>query len=148
MIGICLFEFGGCMFNQLWELVVMLDDWRFFVVMELLSCGVIIEDIYVEMKIDLFFFYVFWNIIILENKLMEEGDNLFVLFLKQVKVKGFMDVMIVFFMGKMEEDICVFRKKLGIVLLFKIVDICVVEFDVKMNYFYFIYFGESDGDIS
>ncbi|MES5394756.1 carbamoyl phosphate synthase large subunit [Bacillus amyloliquefaciens] len=147
-IGTRLPELGGCTLNQLRGLAVTPDDRRFFVVMELLSRGVTIEDIHAETKIDPFFLHVFRNIITLENKLMEEGDNLSVPLLKQAKVKGFTDVMIASLTGKTEEDIRALRKKSGIVPSFKIVDTCAAEFDAKTNYFYSTYLGESDGDIS
>lgn len=141
-------EFSGLLIEVLWELVVILDDCRFFVVMELLSCSVMIDDIYVKIKIDLFFLYIFDIIIKLENCIMEVGSDFFYELLKKVKEKGFLDVMIVLLIGKIEEEVCVLCKEMGIMFFFKIVDMCVVEFDVKINYFYFIYFGEIDGDIS
>ncbi|MBT2573843.1 carbamoyl phosphate synthase large subunit [Bacillus sp. ISL-51] len=147
-IGTRLPELGGYTLKRLWELAEVPDDRRFFVVMELLSRRVTVEDIHAKTKIDPFFLHVFRHIITLENKLMEEGENLTAPLLKQAKVKGFTDGMIAFLTGKTEEAVRAFRKETGIKPSFKIVDTCAAEFDAKTNYFYSTYLGESDGDIS
>lgn len=39
----------------------------------------------------------------------------------------------------MEDEVWVYCKFLGIIFVYKVVDICVVEFEVFIFYYYFIY---------
>ncbi|MED4567796.1 carbamoyl-phosphate synthase large subunit, partial [Bacillus atrophaeus] len=124
------------------------DDRRFFVVMELLSRRISIEEIHEKTKIDPFFLHVFHHIIELENRMMEEGGDISFDLLKKAKEKGFSDITIASLTGKTEEQVRKLRKEAGITASYKIVDTCAAEFDAKTNYFYSTYFGESDGDVS
>ncbi|MBT9251016.1 carbamoyl phosphate synthase large subunit [Bacillus halotolerans] len=147
-VGTHLPELGGLSIEALWELAITPDDRRFFVVMELLSRSISIEEIHAKTKIDPFFLHTFNNIIKLENQIMEAGSDLSFDLLKKAKEKGFSDATIASLIGKTEEEVRALRKEKGITPSFKIVDTCAAEFDAKTNYFYSAYFGETDGDIS
>ncbi|PSA92266.1 carbamoyl-phosphate synthase large subunit [Bacillus atrophaeus] len=147
-IGTHLPELGGLSAEALWELAITPDDRRFFVVMELLSRRISIEEIHEKTKIDPFFLHAFHHIIELENRMMEEGGDISFDLLKKAKEKGFSDITIASLTGKTEEQVRKLRKKAGITASYKIVDTCAAEFDAKTNYFYSTYFGESEGDVS
>ncbi|TXF91967.1 hypothetical protein FU323_11590, partial [Lactobacillus delbrueckii subsp. bulgaricus] len=80
-------ELSGLSIDTLWDLAITPDDRRFFVVMELLSRSVSIDDIHEKTKIDPFFLHTFDNIIKLENRLMEAGSDLSFELLKKAKEK-------------------------------------------------------------
>lgn len=61
-----------------------------------------------------------------------------------MKEYGFIDVYLVDVWNVSEFEVRVKCKVLYIMLSYKMVDICVVEFEFLMVYFYFSYYGESE----
>lgn len=78
----------------------------------------------------------------MEERIKKEELNSSILF--EVKKMGFSDKIIVSFKGIFENDVRSLRKSLNIILVYKMVDICVVEFEVKILYYYLIYEREND----
>lgn len=78
----------------------------------------------------------------MEERIKKEELNSSILF--EVKKMGFSDKIIVSFKGIFENDVRSLRKSLNIILVYKMVDICAVEFEVKILYYYLIYEREND----
>lgn len=64
--------------------------------------------------------------------------------LREFKQCGYSDRQIVFVIGIVEKDVRVYCVVFGVVLVYKRVDICVVEFEVNIFYLYLLYDDECE----
>lgn len=122
--------------------IKLVGDERLFFIGEVLRRDVSIEEIYEYIKIDLFFLNKMKNIIDLEYLLKDNKGN--IEFLRKVKIFGFFDRVIVYRWEMIELEIIELRYKYNIRFVYKMVDICVVEFDLNILYFYLIYEFENE----
>lgn len=107
--------------------------------------GMMVEEIFVEIVIDLWFFEQIEQIILKEKVFM---GCMFVLLmfdeLCYLKQSGFFDCCFVKLFGVMLEDVCCCCVELNVCLVYKCVDMCVVEFVMKIVYMYLIYEEECE----
>lgn len=81
----------------------------------------------------------------MEENVVEFGINgLIVEFMCYLKCKGFVDVCLVKLVGVVESEVCKLCYKYGLYLVYKCVDICVVEFLIDIVYMYLIYEEECE----
>lgn len=116
------------------------------VVIELLCWGESVESFFDVIKIDCWFFLQFKEIMDVEKEIFDFG---FIVewkyeFWCEVKWLGFFDVWIGEIVGLFELEVCDFCKKVKVMFVYKMVDICVVEFEVYMLYYYSIYEWEDE----
>jgi carbamoyl-phosphate synthase large subunit len=141
------------------EYLKLVDDRRLFVIFELIRRKMSIEEIHKRTKIDLFFLTKLENIINLENKIKDKFSKEIVLsnnkpsddiidLLRVVKKNGFGDTYIAKLIGVTHLEFRSFRKKCGIIPVYKMVDTCAAEFEAVTPYFYSTYEEEDEVAVS
>jgi len=118
------------------------DDERIFIIGEALRRGYSIEQIVEWSKIDKFFIWKFKKIIDFEKNISDNPNNTNIL--KEAKKLGFSDISIAKFWNTSQEKIYEFRKKNGIIPVYKMVDTCSAEFESETPYFYGTYEDENE----
>ncbi|MFH1360681.1 MAG: carbamoyl-phosphate synthase large subunit [Candidatus Omnitrophota bacterium] len=115
---------------------------RIFYVKYALQKGFSEEDIFNYSKIDPWFIAQIKEIVQFENQMTEtlnQKKTLDVSVLRRAKELGFSDAQLSASMNLKEEEFREYRKKLGIVATFKLVDTCAAEFKAYTPYFYSTY---------
>lgn len=144
-IGTYLPELEVLSTDQLVEQMLIVDDRRFFIVMELIRRGMAIEEIHRMTEMDLYFLACFKKIVDLEQQLKKQTVETFDADLMvKVKEKGFSDRTIAALLQVPEADIRNHRLEVGVKAAYKYVDTCAAEFEARTNYFYSTYFGENE----
>ncbi|WP_239254412.1 carbamoyl-phosphate synthase large subunit [Listeria ilorinensis] len=118
------------------------EDDRLFYLAAALRNGETIEALHEKTKIDLFFLYKFQQIIAWEEKLRTEPFSLETL--TKVKQLGFSDPAVARLTGKTEQEIYDYRKQVGLLPVYKMVDTCAAEFESTTPYFYSSYEEENE----
>ncbi|GEK32628.1 carbamoyl-phosphate synthase large subunit [Kurthia sibirica] len=117
-------------------------DERLFFLGEALRRGVTIEQIHEWSAIDLFFLNKFKNIVdyeaVLQAKPYDEEVT------RHAKRIGFADATIAKLWNTTDMDVYDFRKKAGIIPVYKMVDTCAAEFESETPYFYGTYEEENE----
>jgi carbamoyl-phosphate synthase large subunit len=121
-------------------------DERLFYIAEALKRGISIGTINNWSQIDLFFLKKMAGIIDLERKLSAHPSDAGIL--KEAKIKGFADKKIAELWKQTESEICSFRKKCGIVPVYKMVDTCAAEFESETPYYYGTYEQENESIVT
>ncbi|WP_066318317.1 carbamoyl-phosphate synthase large subunit [Bacillus sp. FJAT-29814] len=121
-------------------------DERLFYIAEALKRGFTVEDIHDWSKIDLFFLKKMEGIIELEARLSQHPFQSELL--KEAKQKGFNDKKIAELWVSTEYEICRYRKKMGIVPVYKMVDTCAAEFESETPYYYGTYEEENESIVT
>ncbi|WLR43600.1 carbamoyl-phosphate synthase large subunit [Bacillus carboniphilus] len=117
-------------------------DERLFYIAESMRRGYTVEDIYNYSQIDRFFLVKMEKIIHFEKVLLENKRNVEVLI--EAKELGFSDYTIGQLWGMEEREVYEFRKKSGIMPVYKMVDTCASEFVSTTPYFYGTYEEENE----
>lgn len=113
---------------------------RIFTVRNALQLGMAVEKIYELTGIDIWFLDKFAELLITERflkrtpltKLTKEQ-------LREVKQQGFSDRQIAFATNTTEDEVRSYRKGLGVVPVYKVVDTCAAEFEAFTPYYYSTY---------
>ncbi len=122
---------------------------RIFYLRHALKAGIPIDTIYELTAIDPWFLYQFQQIIEMEQELVKHKDILpEPELLKTAKAWGFSDVQIAHLIGKTEQEIEKYRKKLGLRPVYKLVDTCAAEFIAATPYYYSTYEEENEARVS
>ncbi|MGC8765659.1 MAG: carbamoyl-phosphate synthase large subunit [Brevinematia bacterium] len=119
---------------------------RIFYIKDAIKNGFSLDEMYELTKIDRWFLA---NLVDIYNKENEyRGRDLYSLSgdeLKELKQYGFSDRQIASFCGNVTEyDVRKYRKKLGIIPTYKLVDTCAAEFQAKTPYYYSTYEDENE----
>ena len=123
---------------------------RIFYLKYALQKGMSIEEVYKLSFVDPWFLDQIAQIIELEEELktaFSASGTLSPALLRQAKEYGFSDVQLGEIMDKSEKDIRAWRKELGIIATFKVVDTCAAEFEAYTPYFYSTYETEDEAAI-
>jgi carbamoyl-phosphate synthase large subunit len=118
------------------------DDERLFAISEAFRKGVTTKEIHDLTKIDTFFLSKIQNIIAMERRL-ESMDNS-PSTIRQAKRLGFSDKFIARLWNCSETEVYNYRKKNGIIPVFKMVDTCAGEFESSTPYYYSSYESEDE----
>lgn len=121
-------------------------DERLFYIAESLKRGITVESIHQWSQIDLFFLKKMEGIITLETRLAKNPFDKEIL--KEAKQKGFTDYKIAELWNRDEVDIHNYRKEIGIVPVYKMVDTCAAEFESETPYYYGTYEEENESVVS
>ena len=145
--------------DRLKEYLKLADDRRLFVVFELIRRGYPIERIHFHTKIDMFFLKKFENIISLEvkaksiltKKMVLKEKNIsdeIIELIKKIKVYGFGDTYLAKLIGVKHLEFRDFRKRCGVLPVYKMVDTCSAEFEAVTPYYYSTYEEEDEVAVS
>ena len=119
-------------------------DERIFVIAEAFRRGMLIEEIHQITYIDRWFLYKIKRLIEMEQRLRGKSfDELTPDLLREAKKLGFNDHHLGELIGTDENKIRAYRKSLGIVPVYKMVDTCAGEFEAETPYYYSCYETES-----
>ncbi|ETI66896.1 carbamoyl-phosphate synthase large subunit [Neobacillus vireti] len=143
--GVCHFELTGAeeIDDELLEKRIhKAGDERLFYIAESLKRGISIETIHQWSKIDLFFLKKMAGIIEHEAELAARPFDRELLY--EVKQKGFSDKKIAELWERSEQEIFAFRKDVGILPVYKMVDTCAAEFVSETPYYYGTYEEENE----
>lgn len=126
------------------ELIVFSVECVWYVV-DVFCVGKSVEEVFELICIDE------WFLVQIEDLVKdEEKVKIFGLFfidcelMYKFKCKGFFDVCLVKLLGVIEKNLCSYCYKLKVLLVYKCVDICVVEFVIDIVYMYLIYEEECE----
>lgn len=122
------------------------DDMRIWRIAEALRRGMEPGDIHAVTKIDLWFIDKISILVEMEEKLAHEelSEEL----LREAKRIEYPDNVIARLSGKTEEEVRALRKGYGIEAVFKIVDTCAAEFAAETPYYYSVYGGENEAEVT
>ncbi|MGB3692933.1 MAG: carbamoyl-phosphate synthase large subunit [Spirulinaceae cyanobacterium] len=113
---------------------------RIFTVRNALQLGLSVEQIYELTGIDIWFLDKFAELLLTERFLKRTPLNqLSKEHLREVKQQGFSDRQIAFATNTHEDEVRSYRKGLGIVPVYKVVDTCAAEFEAFTPYYYSTY---------
>ncbi|RYI32196.1 carbamoyl-phosphate synthase large subunit [Bacillus infantis] len=121
-------------------------DERLFYISEALRRGVTIETIHEWSEIDLFFLYKMNKIVAFEKTL--SGKRFDQETAKKAKEMGFSDLVIAGLWDASEQEVYSWRKKNGIVPVYKMVDTCAAEFESETPYYYGTYEEENESIVT
>ncbi len=127
--------------SEILEKISRQDDERLFVISEALRNKISIDEIHSLTKIDLFFLRKIANIIAMETKLAQDKTPETAY---EAKRLGFSDHMMAQIWKCEEVDVYNYRKKNGILPVFKMVDTCAGEFESTTPYYYSTYESQDE----
>ncbi len=123
-------------------------DERLFVIAEAFRRGMMVEEIAPLCHFDRWFLVKIRNLVEMESALSECGAGIVTDAGKDVleaaKRMGYPDRTIADLTGKTEHEIRTYRKGIGLIPVYKIVDTCAAEFEAQTPYFYSCYDSESE----
>jgi carbamoyl-phosphate synthase large subunit len=138
------------------------NDERLFVIAEAFRRGMMIEEIVDLSAIDPWFLHGIKRLVDMESSIRDAGADLrelaessdvsrmkhnrTVKLLREAKQFGFPDKIIAELAGTEEDKIREFRKALGILPTYKMVDTCAAEFEARTPYFYSTYEDEDEAE--
>ncbi|MFC5712214.1 carbamoyl-phosphate synthase large subunit [Thalassorhabdus alkalitolerans] len=130
--------------DELTKKLAKADDERLFYIGEAFRRGWTRDQIHDITAIDLFFLYKMEGLVSYEEKLKAHPFDKELL--QEVKEYGFADVMISELWNCTEKEISDFRKKHGIIPVYKMVDTCAAEFASATPYYYGTYEEENEAE--
>ena len=121
---------------------------RIFYIKYALKNGMVIDNIYKHTQIDRWFLYNIKEIVELEKQIAEikNHENLSSELLLKAKQFGFSDRQLAKLLGTKEEVIRELRSKLGVKVVYKLVDTCGAEFEAYTPYYYSTYEIENESN--
>jgi carbamoyl-phosphate synthase large subunit len=118
---------------------------RIFTVRHALKLGMTVEEVYELTSIDIWFLDKFAQLLETEKFLKNTGlEKISKEQMWEVKRQGFSDRQIAFATKKTEDEVRAYRKELGVVPVYKVVDTCAAEFEAFTPYYYSTYEEESE----
>lgn len=127
---------------EMTDKILKQDDERLFAIAEALRAGMSSKEINTLTKIDFFFLGKIEKIIATENLLAKKGKTFDTIL--QAKRQGFSDIYLSNFFKEPERDFYEWRKKQGIMPVFKMVDTCAGEFESSTPYYYSCYESQDE----
>lgn len=118
------------------------DDERLFVLAEVCRRGMTVDEIFEQTKMDRFFLVKIHQLIELEQRLLENKNDLQLL--ETAKTLGFSDAHIARVWGITVDDVYALRMEKGLEPVYKMVDTCAAEFESETPYFYSTYEEENE----
>ena len=138
------------------------NDERLFVIAEAFRRGMMVEEIVALSNIDPWFLHGIQRIIEMETELKERAEefrelatsdslprmrhNPTIRMLRESKKLGLPDKLIAAMVGMEEGQVREFRKSMGILPTYKMVDTCAAEFEAQTPYFYSSYEDEDEAE--
>jgi carbamoyl-phosphate synthase large subunit len=118
---------------------------RIFTVRHALQLGMTVEEVYELTSIDPWFLDKFEELLETEKSLKRTSlQKLTKEQLWDIKRQGFSDRQIAFALQTTEDEVRAYRKNLGVVPAYKLVDTCAAEFEANTPYYYSTYEEESE----
>ena len=148
-IGVChiyMEKFDNYTIEELSEYVKNGHDDRLYAIAELIRKKVDLGMIFNLTQIDMLFLDKFKNIVDFEPRLVDNPFDAHVL--RKAKRMGFSDAFIAKSWKCAEKEVRSFRKKEGIIPVYKMIDTCASEFDSYVPYFYSTYEEENESIVS
>jgi carbamoyl-phosphate synthase large subunit len=121
---------------------------RLFFIRHALKAGMDIETIHGLTRIDPWFLHQIEQITRLEEEIRAAGHPLSSELIQRSKAFGFSDLHLARLLETSEDEIRAFRKSIGIVPVYKLVDTCAAEFEARTPYYYSTYEQESEARVS
>jgi carbamoyl-phosphate synthase large subunit len=121
---------------------------RLFYIRYAINAGMDIGTIHGLTGIDPWFLYQIEQIIRLEGEIRAAGHPLSPELIEGSKAFGFSDVQIAYLLETHDDEIRAYRKDLGVVPVYKLVDTCAAEFEARTPYYYSTYEQESEARVS
>jgi carbamoyl-phosphate synthase large subunit len=113
---------------------------RIFTIRQAMHLGLSVEDIYELTAIDIWFLDKMQEIVETEKFLKRTSlENLDGSQMRAIKQLGFSDRQIAFATKTTEDEVRTYRKQLGIIPVYKLVDTCAAEFEAFTPYYYSTY---------
>lgn len=113
---------------------------RIFSVRNALQLGMEVEKIYELTGIDIWFLDKMQDLLVTERFLKRKPlEELSVEEMRQIKQQGFSDWQIAFATKTTEDEVRAYRKQLGVMPVYKVVDTCAAEFEAYTPYYYSTY---------
>ena len=128
--------------NNFDNLPITPNDERLWALFAALRRNISPEDISRETGVDPWFTRAFSRIIGMENRLLNETLTKELIY--QAKRLGFPDDRISVLTDRSSEEVRSFRKRFGIIPVYKLVDTCAAEFEAETPYFYSTYEQENE----
>ena len=128
--------------NNFDNLPITPNDERLWALFAALRRNISPEDISRETGVDPWFTRAFSRIIGMENRLLNETLTKELIY--QAKRLGFPDDRISVLTDRSSEEVRSFRKRFGIIPVYKMVDTCAAEFEAETPYFYSTYEQENE----
>ncbi len=148
-IGVChiyMEKFDNYTIEELSEYVKNGHDDRLYAIAELIRKKVDLGLIFNLTQIDMLFLDKFKNIVDYEPRLADNPFDAHVM--RKAKRMGFSDAYIAKSWKCTEKEVRSFRKKEGIIPVYKMIDTCASEFDSYVPYFYSTYEEENESIVS
>ncbi len=122
------------------------SDDRIYRVKDALRLGVPTKTVHKLTKIDPWYIDQIKNLVLMENELLKYNvaEDIPEGFLRKLKVNGYSDAQIAWVLRIEEESVTKYRKKLGIIRTYKMVDTCAAEFEAHTPYFYSTFDSENE----
>ncbi|HEY9602957.1 MAG TPA: carbamoyl-phosphate synthase large subunit [Allocoleopsis sp.] len=118
---------------------------RIFTVRHALQLGMTVEEVYELTSIDPWFLDKFEELLETEKFLKRTSlEKLTKEQLWDIKRQGFSDRQLAFALNTTEDEVRAYRKELGVVPAYKLVDTCAAEFEANTPYYYSTYEEESE----
>ncbi|MGB0560334.1 MAG: carbamoyl-phosphate synthase large subunit [Spirulinaceae cyanobacterium] len=113
---------------------------RIFSLYHALKLGMSVEEIHSLTAIDIWFLDKLADLMVTERFLKQTQLNeITAAQLRQIKQQGFSDYQIAFALKISEDEVRSYRKSLGIIPVYKMVDTCAAEFEAATPYYYSTY---------
>ncbi|MFL5783617.1 MAG: carbamoyl-phosphate synthase large subunit [Bacteriovoracaceae bacterium] len=144
-VGLCHLELPSLKGKSKEEMIAKIlkqDDERLFAISEAMRIGVTEKEINELTAMDLFFLSKIRNIIRVEKLVEEKGMETETCM--EAKKFGFSDKYLARMWKTTEKDVFEFRKKHGIIPVYKMVDTCAGEFESSTPYYYSTYAREDE----
>lgn len=128
--------------TEITDKILKQDDERLFAISEGLRAGMTSKEINRLTKMDFFFLTKIEKIIALEKLVAQDGKNVDTI--RAAKKMGFSDIYLSKLLNVPEKEFYEWRKKNGIMPVFKMVDTCAGEFESSTPYYYSTYESQDE----
>jgi carbamoyl-phosphate synthase large subunit len=124
-------------------------DQRLFAIFEAFRRGLMLEEIAQLSNVDPWFLRKLQGLVAAEREIRRAGpDNLTEEFMRHIKKLGFSDHTIGALVGMKESKVQHYRRALGVIPTYKMVDTCAAEFEAATPYYYSCYESENETSLS
>ncbi len=132
--------------SDILERLEKVSDDRIYRVKDALRLGVPINTVHKLTNIDLWFLKQIKLLVKTEERLLKfnVAEDIPYEFMLEVKRMGYSDGQIAWLLRIKEEEVAAYRKRLGIIRTYKMVDTCAAEFEAKTPYFYSTFDTENE----
>ncbi len=135
-------------FSDIEQMLAKPTSKRIFYLRQALISGMPVETVYELTGIDPWFLHQFAQLVEMEKKLGQSGEDMPADVLKRAKSYGFSDFQIGYLTGLDADRIRDMRKEAGLRPVYKLVDTCAAEFEASTPYYYSTYEEEDEARVS